>query len=74
MLLGHEANATANGFHSGPSIGICTRSADIRRPDPTPESYAPAWIQLGLALGLRLGLDLKPDHCDMAALGQPNQI
>lgn len=35
-LLGSEnpsqANATANGFHSGPSIGICTRSADIRRP------------------------------------------
>ena len=32
-----EANATANGFHSGPSLSICTRAADIRRPTkPTP--------------------------------------
>lgn len=27
-----EGNSTCNGYHSGPSLGICTRSADIRRP------------------------------------------
>ena len=26
-----EGNSTCNGFHSGPSLSICTRSADIRR-------------------------------------------
>jgi len=27
-----ETNATCNGYHSGPSLGICTRAADIRKP------------------------------------------
>jgi len=27
-----EGNATCNGYHSGPSLNICTRTADIRRP------------------------------------------
>lgn len=26
-----EGNSTCNGFHSGPALGICTRSADIRK-------------------------------------------
>jgi hypothetical protein len=34
-----EANATCNGFHSGPTLSICTRSADIRKPTkPAPLS------------------------------------
>lgn len=27
-----QGNATVNGFHSGPTLNICTRTADIRKP------------------------------------------